>query len=72
MARCEQSRVIPSIRLVFWISNPQVDIELEELPSHEIVRRVAAGLADAGIVADFFDLGELQMIGKSRLPAARG
>ena len=51
---------LPPVISGYLLSNPQVDIELEELPSHEIVRRVAAGLADAGIVADSFDLGELQ------------
>jgi DNA-binding transcriptional LysR family regulator len=34
---------------------------MEELPSNEIVRRVAVGLTDAGIVADSFNLGELQV-----------
>lgn len=51
---------LPPIISGYLISNPRIDIELQELPSHEIVRRVAAGLADAGIVADSFDLGELQ------------
>ena len=51
---------LPPIISGYLLSNPQIDIELEELPSHEIVRRVAMGLADAGIVADSFNLGELQ------------
>ena len=51
---------LPPIISGYLLSNPQIDIELEELPSHEIVRRVALGLADAGIVADTFNLGELQ------------
>ena len=51
---------LPPIISGYLLSNPRIDIELQELPSHEIVRRVAAGLADAGIVADSFDLGELQ------------
>lgn len=39
----------------FLARHPDVDIELEEQPSPEIVRAVAAGRADIGIVADAVD-----------------
>ncbi len=51
---------LPKIIASYLLSHPQIDIELEELPSHEIVQRVAIGMGDAGIVADTFDLGGLQ------------
>ena len=52
---------LPKIISGYLAEHPQIDVDLEELSSHEIVRRVAMGLADAGIVADTFDLGELQV-----------
>jgi len=39
----------------FLSSYPNIDIDLEERPSREIVRAVAEGLADVGIVADAVD-----------------
>ncbi|MBX9942497.1 MAG: LysR family transcriptional regulator [Reyranella sp.] len=45
----------------FLAAHPNVDIDLEERPSAEIVRAVAAGRADIGIVADAVDpAAELQ------------
>lgn len=52
---------LPDMISDYLAEHPQIDVELEELSSHEIVRQVAMGLADAGIVADTFDLGELQV-----------
>ena len=51
---------LPRMIAGYLVENPNIDIELEELPSHEIVQRVALGLGDAGIVADTFDLGQLK------------
>jgi molybdate transport repressor ModE-like protein len=45
----------------FLAGHPNVDIDLEERPSHEIVQAVAAGFADAGIVVDLIDLGSLEV-----------
>jgi DNA-binding transcriptional LysR family regulator len=44
----------------FLASRPNVDIDLEERPSHEIVQAVAAGFADVGIVVDLVDVGNLE------------
>jgi DNA-binding transcriptional LysR family regulator len=44
----------------YLAANPEIDVELEERPSHDIVATVAGGLADAGIVADTVDLGGLE------------
>jgi molybdate transport repressor ModE-like protein len=45
----------------FLAAHPNVDINLEERPSHEIVQAVAAGFADAGVVVDLVDLGNLEV-----------
>jgi DNA-binding transcriptional LysR family regulator len=45
----------------FLLAHPTIDVDLEERPSREIVRAVAEGLADVGIVADAVDpAAELQ------------
>ena len=45
----------------FLAAHPTIDVDLEERPSREIVRAVADGLADIGIVADAVDpAAELQ------------
>jgi molybdate transport repressor ModE-like protein len=46
---------LPHTLGTFLSSHPNVDIELEERPSPEIVRAVAGGRADIGIVADAVD-----------------
>jgi DNA-binding transcriptional LysR family regulator len=44
----------------FLASHPNVDIDLEERPSHEIVQAVGAGFADVGIVVDLVDVSNLE------------
>jgi DNA-binding transcriptional LysR family regulator len=51
---------LPEALAAFLTAHPSVDIDLEEGPSHEIVQAVAEGFADAGIVIDMVDLGELE------------
>lgn len=46
---------LPPLLGAFLAGHPNVDVELEERPSPEIVRAVAAGRADIGIVADAVD-----------------
>jgi molybdate transport repressor ModE-like protein len=46
---------LPSVLGPFLAAHPHVDVVLEERPSTEIVRGVAGGLADIGIVADAVD-----------------
>lgn len=50
---------LPEALASFLASHPNIDIDLEERPSHQIVRGVADGSADAGIVADIVDHGTL-------------
>ncbi|MEA2806282.1 MAG: hypothetical protein QOJ17_423 [Rhodospirillaceae bacterium] len=46
---------LPPVLGPFLAAHPHVDVVLEERPSTEIVRGVAGGLADIGIVADAVD-----------------
>ncbi|GAA4329411.1 LysR substrate-binding domain-containing protein [Pigmentiphaga soli] len=57
-------------RLAPWLaSRPRVQVELKERTSEEIVRLIAAGLAEAGIVADAVDAHglHLQPVAKDHL-----
>jgi DNA-binding transcriptional LysR family regulator len=60
---------LPEALASFLAAHANIDIDLEERPSHQIVRAVADGSADAGIVADFADAGALETcpIGVDRL-----
>jgi len=49
------SEFLPAALAAFLAARPTVDVELEERPSGEIVRAVAAGRAEIGIVADAVD-----------------
>ncbi len=46
---------LPAVLATFLSGHPAVDVELEERSSPDIVRAVAAGQADIGIVADAVD-----------------
>jgi DNA-binding transcriptional LysR family regulator len=47
--------LLPPLLGSFLARHPTVDVELDERPSPEIARAVAAGRADLGIVADVVD-----------------
>lgn len=51
--------LLPAALAGFLAAHPNIDVELEERPSHQTVRGVAEGSADAGIVTDVVDHGEL-------------
>ena len=51
---------LPELLAAFLAAHPNIDIDLEERPSHEIVPAVAQGLADLGIVSDAVDLAQLE------------
>jgi DNA-binding transcriptional LysR family regulator len=44
----------------FLVANPDLSLDLEELPSAEIALALADGRADLGVAADIADLGALQ------------
>jgi len=74
-ALCE---FLPESLASFLAENPAIDVDLEERPSFEIVEAVAAGGADAGILADTTNLGDLEALPYRRdrliavLPAKAG
>ncbi len=51
---------LPKALSPFLAAHPGIDVDLEERQSYAIVREVAAGRAEIGIVADTADLGSLQ------------
>ncbi|HEY0526962.1 MAG TPA: LysR substrate-binding domain-containing protein [Stellaceae bacterium] len=55
------SEFLPEALAAWLAAHPNVDIDLEERLSDEIVPAVAEGLADAGIVADAVDLAGLEI-----------
>lgn len=54
------SEFLPEALATFMNRHPNVDIDLEERLSYDIVNAVAEGLADVGIVADSVDLSGLE------------
>jgi DNA-binding transcriptional LysR family regulator len=50
---------LPEALAAYLAAHPNVDIDLEERPSAEIVPAIAEGLADIGVVADAVDMGDL-------------
>lgn len=53
---------LPDALAGYLAEHPRIDIDLEERLSYEIVRAIAGGLADIGIVADTVDLAGLETI----------
>ena len=51
---------LPEALAAFLAAHPNVDVDLEERPSAEIVRAIEKGIGDVGIVADSVDLGSLE------------
>ena len=51
---------LPEALSAFLSRHPNVDIDLEERLSHDIVQAIAAGQADVGIVTDSVDLANLE------------
>lgn len=54
------SEFLPETLKEFLASHPGIDVDLEEKSSHEIVRSIAQGFAEVGIVADIVDFGGLE------------
>ncbi|MBB3210956.1 molybdate transport repressor ModE-like protein [Herbaspirillum sp. Sphag1AN] len=56
------SEFLPEALSRFLRDNPDIDIDLEERTSVDIVQRIVDGMADLGIVADSLDTGPLQTL----------
>lgn len=54
------SEFLPIALKAFLADHPGIDVDVEENSSYEIVRSVAAGFVDVGIVADIVDFGGLE------------
>jgi DNA-binding transcriptional LysR family regulator len=54
--------LLPTAIAQFLADNPDIDLELEERPSHDIVTAVVDGRAELGIIADTVDSGRLECI----------
>lgn len=52
---------LPQVLKTFLLAHPGLDIEVDERPSTDIVRIVAEGGVELGVVADIVDPGALQM-----------
>ena len=52
--------LVSSVMVDFMADNPDIDLELEERPSHEIVAAVTDGRVELGIIADTVDSGRLE------------
>jgi DNA-binding transcriptional LysR family regulator len=52
---------LPEVLAVFLAANPNVDVDLDERPSPEVTRAVAAGEAELGIAADHADSTGLEL-----------
>jgi len=51
---------LPVVLGAFLEEHPNIDVEVEERQSHDIVPAIAQGRAEVGVVADAVDLGSLQ------------
>jgi DNA-binding transcriptional LysR family regulator len=54
------SEMLPETLAAFLTAYPNIDIDIEERPSYEMVEAISQGLADAGILSDAVDLGDLE------------
>lgn len=54
------SEFLPHTLSKFLTAYPNIDIDIEERPSYETVEAVSHGLADAGILSDAVDAGDLE------------
>ena len=54
------SEFLPEALKAFLANNPGIDIDVEEQSSYDIIRLIAEGFADIGIVADIVDFGGLE------------
>ncbi|MFL6711664.1 MAG: LysR family transcriptional regulator [Sulfurifustis sp.] len=54
------SEFLPGALKAFLADHPGINVDVEENSSHEIVRSVAEGFVEIGIVADIVDFGDLE------------
>lgn len=54
------SEFLPEALSAFLANNPGIDVDLEENSSYQIVRSVAGGFVEVGVVADIVEFGDLE------------
>jgi DNA-binding transcriptional LysR family regulator len=54
------SEFLPSALKAFLAAHPGIDVDVEENSSYAIVRSVAEGFVEVGVVADIVDFGDLE------------
>lgn len=54
------SEFLPEMLGAFLVEHPGIDVDVEERPSYDIVRAVAEGFVEIGIVADIVDFAGLE------------
>lgn len=54
------SEMLPETLAAFLTAYPNIDIDIEERPSFEMVEAISQGLADAAILSDAVDPGDLE------------
>lgn len=57
-----QAEFLPEVLASFLAANSNIDVDIEERTSREIVPAIAGGFADVGIVADSVELGVLESL----------
>jgi DNA-binding transcriptional LysR family regulator len=55
------SEMLPEMLAAFLTAYPNIDIDIEERPSFDMVEMVSQGLADAGVLSDAVDMGDLEV-----------
>jgi DNA-binding transcriptional LysR family regulator len=56
------SEILPTLVATYLINHPNVDLDVEERQSHEIVDAIRNGERDAGIIADFTPADNLELV----------
>lgn len=56
------SEVLPTLVATYLVDNPNIDLDVEERQSHEIIDAIRNGERDAGIVADFAPASDLELL----------
>ncbi|MFS2157493.1 LysR substrate-binding domain-containing protein [Pseudomonas sp. Pseusp122] len=64
------SEHLPELLADFLVSNPSIDVELEERPSLRILHALRQGEADIGIISDAVDASDLQTLPFRKDPLA--
>lgn len=57
-----QSEYLPLLLPQYLVENPNIEIELKEAETQDIIHAIQTGLASLGLISSFFDSNELQTL----------